>query len=171
MRGRRKDSAAWQQVEWTTARAGQLGLLSKDQWKKQPQAMLVARATGEICRLIAADALFAMPYAAEELAESSGRLTRLDRDKAKVTLEEIVGPPQPERVTVERMAAPAAAPKESSLDEFTAIWQQILTAAEHRGWDAERTEREFAEGNNGIQAGASEIGPLQGFLTFLGGAA
>ena len=47
-------------------RAGQLGLTSKDQWKKQPQTMLVARATGELCRLVAADALSAVPYAAEE---------------------------------------------------------------------------------------------------------
>lgn len=67
MRGRRKGAEAWQTVEWTTARAGQMGLLNKDQWKKQPKTMLIARATGEICRLIAADALHGMPYVAEEL--------------------------------------------------------------------------------------------------------
>lgn len=58
---------AWQTVEWTIERAAQLGLTGKEQWKKQPQTMLVARATGEICRLVAADVLYAMPYAAEEL--------------------------------------------------------------------------------------------------------
>lgn len=67
MRGRRRGSDAWQQVQWDTRRAGQLGLLSKNEWKKQPQTMLVARATGEVCRLIASDVLYAMPYAAEEL--------------------------------------------------------------------------------------------------------
>lgn len=67
MRGRRKGAEKWQTVTWTTQRAGQLGLLNKDQWKKQPQTMLVARATGELCRLIASDALHGMPYAAEEL--------------------------------------------------------------------------------------------------------
>lgn len=67
MRGRRKGTDAWQTVEWTTARAGQLGLLNKPEWKKQPQTMLVARATGELCRLIASDALHGMPYVAEEL--------------------------------------------------------------------------------------------------------
>jgi recombination protein RecT len=56
-------------------------------------------------------------------------------------------------------------------DEFTMLWGQILAAGARRGWSAEQTEREFAEGNNGVQAGASEIGPLQGFLAFLGGAA
>ncbi|MFF2100899.1 hypothetical protein [Streptomyces sp. NPDC058202] len=67
MRGRRKGSEGWQTVEWTTARAGQLGLLGKAEWKKQPQTMLVARATGELCRLIASDALHGMPYVSEEL--------------------------------------------------------------------------------------------------------
>jgi hypothetical protein len=67
MRGRRKGAEAWQHVEWPIARAAKLGLTDKPEWKKQPQTMLVARATGELCRLIAADALHAMPYAAEEL--------------------------------------------------------------------------------------------------------
>mgnify|MGYP000467447996 FL=1 len=66
MRGRRKGDQDWQEVVWTIERAGQLGLTTKDQWKKQPQTMLVARATGELCRLVAADALSAVPYAAEE---------------------------------------------------------------------------------------------------------
>lgn len=67
MRGRRKGAEAWQEVEWPIARAVKLGLTDKAEWKKQPQTMLVARATGELCRLIAADALHGMPYAAEEL--------------------------------------------------------------------------------------------------------
>jgi hypothetical protein len=73
MRGRRKDEGDddWQEVEWTIDDAKDLGLLSKDQWKKQPKNMLVARATGVICRLVAADVLFAMPYAAEELGDGA----------------------------------------------------------------------------------------------------
>lgn len=67
MRGRRKGADKWQEVEWDTDRARQLGLLGKDQWKKQPKTMLIARATGEICRLVAADALHGMPYVSEEL--------------------------------------------------------------------------------------------------------
>lgn len=62
----------WQEVTWTFERAAKLGLTGKDQWKKQPQAMLVARATGEICRLVASDALYAMPYASEELDSDGG---------------------------------------------------------------------------------------------------
>jgi hypothetical protein len=67
MRGRRKDSETWQEVVWDIPRARLLGLLGKDQWKKQPKSMLVARATGELCRLIASDALHGMAYVSEEL--------------------------------------------------------------------------------------------------------
>lgn len=67
MRGRRKGSDAWQEVEWDTARATQMGLINKAEWKKQPKTMLINRATGEICRLVGSDALHGMPYAAEEL--------------------------------------------------------------------------------------------------------
>lgn len=67
MRGRRAGSEAWQQVEWTIDRARLMGLLNKDQWKKNPKGMLVARATGDVSRLIASDALHGMPYVSEEL--------------------------------------------------------------------------------------------------------
>lgn len=67
MRGRRKGATDWQEVVWDIPRAQKLGLLGKDQWKKQPKTMLINRATGEICRLVAADVLHGMPYAAEEL--------------------------------------------------------------------------------------------------------
>ncbi|MFJ3089099.1 hypothetical protein [Streptomyces sp. NPDC086838] len=67
MRGRRKGAEDWQTVTWDIPRAQRLGLLGKDQWKKQPKTMLVARATGELCRLIASDALHGLPYAAEEV--------------------------------------------------------------------------------------------------------
>lgn len=174
MRGRRKGAERWQEVVWTIERASQLGLVGKSEWKKQPQTMLIARATGEICRLIAADVLYAMPYAAEELYESTPRSADVVVSRPRVTLDEIVGA-APE-VTIEQLAAPASqsdenAPFDEPVDEFSAIWQKILAAGERRGWTPEQTEREFAEGNNGVQAGASEIGPLQGFLAFLGGAA
>lgn len=94
MRGKRKGERTWQTVEWTLRRAAQLGLTGRDQWKKQPQTMLVARATGEICRLIAADVLFAMPYASEELdqrtaAYSGGSVA------VPVTAEEILSGAEP----------------------------------------------------------------------------
>lgn len=67
--GRRRGEDEWQLSVWTIGRAEKLGLLAKDQWKKQPAAMLVARATAEVCRWIASDAVMGMPYAAEEIAD------------------------------------------------------------------------------------------------------
>src|SRR5262245_43292616 len=43
MKGRRKGSEDWQEVTWTLDRARDLGITSRDQWKKQPTAMLLAR--------------------------------------------------------------------------------------------------------------------------------
>jgi hypothetical protein len=100
IRGRRAGEDEWQTVTWTIERAAQLGLTSKDQWRKQPQTMLVARATGEICRLIASDVLYAMPYAAEELDAE----------------------PVAERVTVEEiLTRPAANPAASAVEQVQRI--------------------------------------------------
>lgn len=95
MRGRRKGSDTWQTVEWTIQRAAQMKLTEKAEWKKQPQNMLVARATGELCRLIASDALHGMPYVSEELEGT--------------TYAEVV--PQKAPLSVAALTAPAATPE------------------------------------------------------------
>ena len=95
MRGRRKGSDNWQTVEWTIQRAAQMKLTDKGEWKKQPQNMLVARATGELCRLIASDALHGMPYVSEEL-EGTTHAEVLPQ-KAPLSISALTAPtPQPE---------------------------------------------------------------------------
>lgn len=99
MRGRRRAGhgltgavyGGWQTVTWTIDRAARLGLTGKDQWKKQPATMLIARATGEVCRLIASDALHAMPYAAEELDTDDRREQERGTHSTRVTAAEIRG--------------------------------------------------------------------------------
>lgn len=71
MKGRRRGTDEWVPVLWTIERAKDLGLVGKDNWKKQPGAMLVARATSELARLIAADAILGIGYTAEEVADGS----------------------------------------------------------------------------------------------------
>lgn len=71
MRGKRRGETTWQSVTWTIDRARELGLTSKDQWRKQPGTMLLARATSEIARLIAADAILGIAYSVEEYADSA----------------------------------------------------------------------------------------------------
>lgn len=72
MRGRRRGGTEWTTVTWTIDRARSLGLTNKHNWKAQPQAMLVARATSELARLIAADAILGIGYSAEEVADGAG---------------------------------------------------------------------------------------------------
>ena len=69
MKGRRKGEEHIQESKWDMDRAKALGLVSKDNWRKQPTAMLVARATSELCRLVASDVLLGVPYSVEELAD------------------------------------------------------------------------------------------------------
>ena len=69
MRGRRRGDNTWQEVTWTMDRAKNLGLTNKHNWKAQPQAMLVARATSELCRLVAADAILGIGLSVEEVQD------------------------------------------------------------------------------------------------------
>ena len=94
VRGRRHQTDEWQTVEWTLDRAKKMGLLDKDQWKKQPRTMLVARATSEMCRLVASDVLYAMPYAAEELYGEPAQVTQGGHEvrmPTRVTTAELLG--------------------------------------------------------------------------------
>lgn len=123
MRGRRAGSDTWQTVEWDIPRATRMGLLGKDQWKKQPRTMLVARATGEICRLIASDVLHGMPYVAEELGDFVH--AEVVPQQAPLSVAAITATP----------AAPAPAPEqgvvdvEADADEATdALWDHTPPA-------------------------------------------
>lgn len=71
MKGRRAGSSEWQTVTWTIDRAKDLQLTGKDNWRKQPGAMLIARATSELARLIASDAILGIGYSAEEVADGA----------------------------------------------------------------------------------------------------
>ncbi|HEY5482799.1 MAG TPA: hypothetical protein VIK31_03170 [Propionibacteriaceae bacterium] len=74
MKGRRAGSEEWQTVLWTIDRAKLANLVNnpkKPQWTNWPAAMLVARCTSELARLIAADALLGLAggYSSEEIAD------------------------------------------------------------------------------------------------------
>lgn len=71
VRGRRAGSSTVEESVWTIQRARTMKLGEKAQWKLQPQAMLVARATSELCRLVAADAILGIPYSSEEIADDA----------------------------------------------------------------------------------------------------
>jgi hypothetical protein len=84
IKGRRRDSDEWQTVEWTIQRATQLGLTQKQQWKQQPQTMLVARATSDMARRLAADSILGIGYTSEELRDEEEPTTAVRREPRKV---------------------------------------------------------------------------------------
>lgn len=81
----------WTEVLWTMDRAKQLGLATKSNWLKQPQAMLIARATSELCRLVAANLFLGYPYSSEELRDGKNNFDGPEYD-----------PPPPAHKTTEQ---------------------------------------------------------------------
>lgn len=65
--GRRKGSDHIQRVTWTTAMADQAGYTSNAKYRSDPRSMLYARASGDVARRIAPDALLGMAYNVEEM--------------------------------------------------------------------------------------------------------
>jgi len=102
---RRKGADQWRTVTWTIQQARDLGLTSKDNWKKQPKSMLVARATSEASRRVASDALLGIPYSSEELQDEQPEPTR---QVARKTVQRAPKPVAPEPEFDE----PAAPPQE-----------------------------------------------------------
>jgi hypothetical protein len=89
VRVRRAGDTEVQESVWTIERARLLlgTRINSDssQWRRQAQAMLVARATAEGARWIAADAILGIPYIAEELIDE------LESGQALLAIEAPVG--------------------------------------------------------------------------------
>lgn len=67
--GRRRGSDRWTRVEWTMDDAKRGGLDGKQNWRRWPRAMLTARATAELCRMLFPDVLAGISYTIEELSD------------------------------------------------------------------------------------------------------
>lgn len=69
LEGRRADSGAQAHVTWSMEDAKRAGLAGKGAWATYPRAMLLARATSELCRLLFPDVISGMSYTPEELGD------------------------------------------------------------------------------------------------------
>jgi len=67
--GQRQGREHVQKVTWTTDDAKRANLLSKPNWRNYPRAMLLARASGELARIMFADVIAGMSYNLEELTD------------------------------------------------------------------------------------------------------
>lgn len=131
VKGRRRGSDKVETSVWTIERARSLQLLGKDNWKKQPIAMLLARATSELVRLIAADVILGIPYSVEEVLDM-GELAAESGEKADAPRR------APAKTTAKRKPLPAAAPEPDLPGEVKASGDAELArdAAEQADADA-----------------------------------
>lgn len=67
--GKRSGGEHVTRISWTMDDAKRAGLEGRQNWRKFPRAMLEARATGELCRMIFADVLGGISYVKEELED------------------------------------------------------------------------------------------------------
>lgn len=116
--GRRKGTERVQKSVWTIDKARRMGLTEKDNWKRMPENMLVARATAEVCRLIASDVLLGMPYAVEEIDEEPEAPRRRRTAQRKPTEQaEIAAPDLEDKAEPETGATEDITPEPDLLDE------------------------------------------------------
>lgn len=90
--GRRRGADTWQTSVWDIDRASKLPQFRTNKnYEHNPAAMLCARATAEVCRWIASDAIMGMPYAAEEIQDE--RPYEAAPVARRLTAAELTGPP------------------------------------------------------------------------------
>jgi hypothetical protein len=105
--GKRTGSNRIEKSTWTLDRAKKANLAGKKNWLTHPTAMLIARATSEVCRLIAADVLLGMPYSAEEIGDGG-----LDQ----VPTADTPNPPKATRGRTAQRALPPPPPPPTDVD-------------------------------------------------------
>ena len=105
--GRRKGSDKVTKVTWTTELAQQAGYTKNAKYKSEPRAMLYARASGDVARRIAPDALLGLAYNVEEM-----QLV----DEQPQQRQQATAASQKDRVRA-AIAQPAAEPDETPADK------------------------------------------------------
>lgn len=104
VKGRRRGSNTWVEITWTIEMARRAGYTSNKKYQTDPRSMLYARASGDVARRIAPDALLGMAYTVEEMQLEPAEVQI-------VTAEAFTPPPTMEQRDLESAAA-AATPEE-----------------------------------------------------------
>jgi hypothetical protein len=148
--GRRADTGAGAQVTWTIADAQRAGLAGRGAWRTYPRAMLVARATSELCRQLWPDIIAGLSYGPEEVATLRGgewneqpaeidTVVELEPYRgAEVELAELVD--DPARTTFDELRALAGTPAAAELRQMAEAAGRRLTVAEFDAYPAWRSQ-------------------------------
>ena len=106
MGGRRRGEEHPTRITWTIDDAKRAKLAAKTNWTNYPRAMLIARCTGELCRLLFADVLAGLSYTVEEVRDGfdeedeERELAEADRGADELPgRPDDVAPPPPETTT------------------------------------------------------------------------
>jgi hypothetical protein len=116
--GKRKGTNHVERVEWTRAKADQAGYTTNKKYTTDPESMLYARASGDVARRVAPDALAGIAYTVEELELGVGNGT------VTVTAET--------RKRTAKRAQPVPPADEPDLDEQTTKVTQGQTDGQHK---------------------------------------
>lgn len=136
VRGRRAGDERWTSVTWTADRARRAGLAGKNTYRAYPRAMLAARASAELCRLMFADVTHGMA-ATEEIeapeppeTATTGRTRRIERRPAPAPIEGT--PAEYEDAEGDLAAIAEADTGDASPDETTPAPPTAVTPAQLR---------------------------------------
>lgn len=137
--GRRRGSTNEQRVTWTMDDAKRAGLDGKQNWRKWPRAMLVARASAELCRNSFSDCLGGITLFAEEVSDdlddapaTSATLTAVAKPSARTRrLDRAAENPAAVALAAELAKTPAVEPDlpplpdELGADTFDGIFDEV----------------------------------------------
>jgi len=114
--GRRNGSERWTKVTWTLDDAKRGGLDGKQNWRRWPRAMLIARATAELCRMVFPDVLAGISYTVEELSDGDISGDLVDFGPAEIATMIPAAPPA-NRAKAARAVTRQSAPAEIDVIE------------------------------------------------------
>lgn len=133
--GRRKGSEHVTRVTWTSELAAQAGYTSNAKYRTDPRSMLYARASGDVARRIAPDALMGMAYNVEEMELVPVQAERVQAERVQSTsssskdrVRSAIAAPQTSGSAGEQAAAPSApaAPPTAEPDTPTITREQSV---------------------------------------------